>query len=279
MPAYTPVESAMVPAAGYGTRLRPLTEVIAKEMLPVGRRPVLEHVVSELKTAGVRRVLFIVSPHKEMIQRYFGDGSRFGVECEYVVQQQMRGLGDAILHGEAWAGRAPFVVAFGDTIIQPAEQPPLSRLAAAHESTGSAATVLAQRIPRERTGKYGIVDPASAEPGSDPFRVRDIVEKPAPDDAPSTLAVAARWVLTSAVFPYLRNALPGPDGEVNLTNPVREMLREGAPAWAVPLREGESREDIGGWETYFVAAVKAAVGDPDVGPRVRQALGLPGQPA
>src|SRR5437588_8937489 len=89
------IERAIVPAAGYGTRLRPLTEAIPKEMLPLGRKPVLEYVLEELRGAGITDVLFVVSTGKEMIRKYFGDGERFGVRCTYAIQPEMKGLGDA----------------------------------------------------------------------------------------------------------------------------------------------------------------------------------------
>src|SRR5690349_17245036 len=97
-----PIDRAVIPAAGHGTRLRPITSAIPKEMLPLGRKPVLEHVLDEIRVAGITKVLFVVSPGKEMIESYFGDGQRFGVACDYVVQPQMLGLGDAILHAESW---------------------------------------------------------------------------------------------------------------------------------------------------------------------------------
>src|SRR5512143_4179910 len=112
------IDRALVPAAGYGTRMRPLTRAIPKEMLPIGRKPVLEHVLDELKGAGIQRILFIISPGKDMVQGYFGDGSAWGVRCDYAVQQQMRGLGDALLHGEEWAEGHPVMVAFGDCLIE-----------------------------------------------------------------------------------------------------------------------------------------------------------------
>ena len=112
---------AVVPAAGFGTRLRPLTNAIPKEMLPIGRKPVLHHVVDELLTAGLTEVLFVISPRKEMIREYFGDGSEFGINCEYTIQPEMRGLGDAILRSEPWTANEPFMVAFGDCMVKSAD--------------------------------------------------------------------------------------------------------------------------------------------------------------
>src|SRR6266540_1644115 len=179
------IDQAIVPAAGYGTRLRPLTLAVPKEMLPLGRKPVLEHILEELKSAGIRRVLFVVSPGKEMIRTYFGNGSRLALECEYVIQPEMKGLGDAILLSEPWCGGQAALVAFGDCVIESPDSLPSARLLNAHIQTNAAATVLTQRIPREKTGKYGIMKPIDGADTSQPFQLEDIVEKPVPAEAPS----------------------------------------------------------------------------------------------
>jgi UTP--glucose-1-phosphate uridylyltransferase len=265
------IRKAIVPAAGLGTRLRPLTIAIPKELLPLGRKPVLQYVVEELISAGIEQILFVVSPAKELIRRYFEDGSGFDVQCEYAIQPQMLGLGDAVLHGEHWAAGENFVVAFGDCIITAPESLPLSRLLQVHSSHASDATVLAERIPRQMSHKYGILDPGANSIDA-PFKMQDIVEKPSPENAPSDLAVAARWALTPRIFPYIKQASTFASGEVNLTDPVRQMIREGAAAWGVPLEAGEARCDIGGWETYLKACARAAAGDFEFGDSIRESI-------
>jgi len=268
------IDRALIPAAGFGTRLRPLTNAIPKEMLPIGRKPVLEHIVDEMLAIGITRLLFVISPGKEMIRHYFGDGSKWGVQCDYVVQTEMKGLGDAILRGETWAEGRPILVAFGDCIIEAAGAPPSARLLETFSVHNASAVVLTERIALEKTRKYGIVAPVGDLPDTptEPFALRGIVEKPAPEDAPSTLAVAARWALSTEIFDCLRAATPGPDGELNLTDTVRAMIDAGRIAWSVPLRHGEARRDIGGWETYLVAAARAAASDPEFGDKVRTAI-------
>ncbi len=274
------VEQAIVPAAGYGTRMRPLTLAIPKEMLPLGRRPVLDYVVAELRDAGIRRILVVVSPGKEIIRTYLGDGTAHGVACEYATQPEMRGLGDAILQGEEWAQSSPFVVAFGDCIIRSARHAgelPLSRMLRTHVSNGADATVLTEHVEPEATRRYGILKPSSIidEPATAPFQVAALVEKPQPDQAPSRQAVAARWVLEPAVFARLRSAAPGPNGEIGLTEHVGAWAKEGARVWAEPLLPGEARCDIGGWKTYLAAAAQAACQDEECGEAVRATLALP----
>lgn len=269
-----PVDRIIVPAAGLGTRLRPLTLAIPKEMLPLGRKPVLEYVVEEARAAGILRILFVVSAGKEMIRAYFGDGARLGVRCEYAIQPEMRGVGDAILHGESWSNGEAFAVAFGDCFIESRDSVPLARLLALHAEHACDAAVLSERVPLEKVSRYGILTPVEPVPAesTEPFRLAGITEKPRPQHAPSDRAVAARWTFGARIFRYLRRTPPGPSGEVYLTDAVCEWLRDGASVWAQPLRPGESRLDIGGWESYLTAAALKAADDPEYGPAVRQAL-------
>lgn len=264
----------MIPAAGHGTRLRPLTLAIPKEMLPLGRKPVLELVVEELRDSGITDILFIVSPGKDLIRAYFGDGARWGVRCDYVLQPEMRGLGDAILRGEAWAQGEPFVVAFGDCVIDRDGEPACARLMRTAAETGAEIGVITEAVPRERTRRYGVLQPADPATATGPgsFRVTGIVEKPEPERAPSTWVVAARYMLSPSIFDALRGTRPGADGEVGLSDAVAVALAEGRSVWATPLVAPEMRRDIGAWDTYLIAAARAAALDPECGEAVRQNL-------
>jgi UTP--glucose-1-phosphate uridylyltransferase len=269
------VRRAILPAAGLGTRLRPLTYAIPKEMLPIGRKPVLEYILEEVRAAGITRVLFVVSPEKEgIIRQYFGEGIAWGVRCEYVLQPERRGLGDALLCGEAWTEGEPVLVAFGDTLIESDGTLPTTRLLQTYGTRRTDAVVLTERVIRERTSHYGILIPAVdlPDPPTEPFPLKGIVEKPAPAAAPSLMAVSARWVLGPPIFRILRQTPPGPNGEVALTDAVQTLLKEGGDGWAVPLLSGEVRRDIGGWETYLTAAARAAIGDAEFGSRIRSAI-------
>lgn len=268
----------MIPAAGYGTRLRPLTVAIPKEMLPLGRKPVLEHIVEELRDSGLTELLFIVSPGKDMIQSYFGTGERWGVRCEYVIQPEMRGLGEAILRGEDWAGGEPVVVAFGDCVIDRAGPPACARLVATVAERRADVAVLTETVPRHLTNRYGVLQPAGplAADGKAPFQIAAIVEKPGPERAPSTWVVAARYALSPTLFGYLRRTEPGPDGEVGLSDAVALALADGCDGWAVPLVPPEKRRDIGGWDSYLVAAGRAAAEDPEFGRAVLAELDVLG---
>jgi len=193
-----PLRRAVLPAAGLGTRLRPLTRAFPKELLPVGRKPVLAHIATELLGAGITHALFVVSERKPQIRGFFGDVYEDDVtggalHCTYAVQEEQRGLGDALLCAADWTAGEPFVVAFGDCMIDaPDSAAPLRRLLAAHQSKASDATVLTEQVALEQVSRYGVLAPAEAQPDlpTEPFALMDIVEKPAPHEAPSRNVVA-----------------------------------------------------------------------------------------
>jgi UTP--glucose-1-phosphate uridylyltransferase len=286
------VVKAVIPAAGLGTRLRPLTRAFPKELLPIGREPVLAAIVTELREAGITDALFIVSDGKPQIRAFFGDvytGERSGLpplRCAYVTQTEQRGVGDALLYAQKWVGASPFVVAFGDCIIEgKAEEgqelsslsllpsvSPLTRLIAAHVTHQSEATALVEAVERAKVSRYGVV--ASLEDiGDTPqeaFALADIVEKPAVEAAPSRLVVAARWVLQPTIFAVLQQTELDARGERNITDAVRALLQSGKTGWAVPLQMGEARRDIGNFESFFAQFVRTALRDPEFGKSVQR---------
>ena len=258
-----PVTRALVPAAGRGTRLRPLTDVVPKELLPLVDRPVMGWVAAELAACGIDELGVVVAPGKEAVAGYVG--------AHAILQPEPRGLGDAVLCGEAWAGGAPFAVALGDAVI--GAHPPariVERLATALEEHDAAAAVAVQRVAPEKVSRYGIV--AGATAGSDPFVARALVEKPAARDAPGDMAIAARYVLTPEIFDALRATAPGHGGELQLTDAIALLLGEGATVVAVPLTADEPRFDVGNPESYAEAYVTLALEDPRFGDRLRARL-------
>jgi UTP--glucose-1-phosphate uridylyltransferase len=273
---------AVVPAAGFGTRLRPLTLASPKELLPIGRKPVLAHVAEELLAAGITRALFIVSERKPQIQAFLGEaytaeiaGTLRTLECDYLFQNEMRGSGDAVLRAEEWANGQAFVVAFGDCLIDaPHPSEPLRRTLATHQEQQAGITILVEQVAREKVSRYGVLDPETVLPTvpTEPFAAKDIVEKPAVEDAPSNVVVAARFVCQPVLFDYLRDAQPDPRGEINLPDSFRAMRRDGFPLWAVPLREGEARRDIGNFGSFFTTFVRYALADEEYGADVKKLL-------
>ncbi|MCX6378605.1 MAG: sugar phosphate nucleotidyltransferase [Armatimonadetes bacterium] len=254
MPTQNTVRKAVIPAAGFGTRQQPFTNYIPKELLPVGRKPVLGYVLDELQCAGIQDVLFIVSE-----------------------KTKQSGSGDAILYAEEWVAGESFVVAFGDSIIEAPEQgsAPLHRLLHTFEQQSAGAAILVEQIAREKVFRYGVVDPL--EPKREytkPFALRTIVEKPKVEEAPSNLVIAARFALNPVIFDTLRETPKDVRGELNLPDAICRLGEAGMPLWAVPIMQNEARRDIGNFETYFANFVRYALRDPEYGASIQKIVDL-----
>ncbi len=264
---------AIVPVAGHGTRLLPLTRAVPKELLPVGRLPVLGHVVDELRANGIRRVLMVTAARKEAIAIHLdGAAEAEGLELSFVLQHEQRGLGDAVLLGAGFAADRPVAVALGDCLLGDgvARASVLTRLHDALAAHDAVAAVAVQDVPRELTGRYGVIAPA--DPDAEVLMLKGMVEKPDPADAPSTLAVAARYVLGPEVFAVLGRTAPGRGGEVQLTDALATLVATGHRVVAVRLAPGEDRRDVGGFASYAQAFAAVALADPELGPALRAAL-------
>jgi UTP--glucose-1-phosphate uridylyltransferase len=285
-----PIDLAVVPVAGQGTRLLPLTKSQPKEMLPVGSKPVAQYVVEELTRCGVRRVLFVTGPGKTAIENHFDinaeliaflretgkedllqelEFERRDVEYFYTRQRRQLGLGHAVLCARSLVGRQPFVVALGDSIIGvQAQSDIVRRLVEQFERAKADAVIAFEPVPREDVVQYGIAKPAGPAEGA--FDLADIVEKPSMAEAPSNLAVAARYVFSPVIFDALTRTPPGKGGEIQLTDAVRALIREGKKVMGLRLAPGEGRFDIGNFESYFRSFVEFAFADPQFGPKLRE---------
>jgi UTP--glucose-1-phosphate uridylyltransferase len=267
------ITKAVVPAAGRGTRLLPATRSQPKEMLPVGRKPTIQHVVEELAAAGLREVLLISGSGKRAIEDHLdqdlggdeeGHAPWMDLRFFHARQSVPRGLADAIALAEPFASSQPFVVALGDSIlVSRSREPVLKRMIAVHARRRPAATIAVETVPHEAVNRYGIVAPKGKTDSV--FPIRDIVEKPAPSKAPSNLAAAGRYVLEPAIFDAIRRIEPGVGGELWLTDALRLLLREGHEVFCVRLRKGEHRLDIGNFLSYFQAFFEISLADPEYG--------------
>lgn len=278
-----PIRKAVFPVAGMGTRLLPATKSQPKEMLPVGYKPVVQYVVEEMVDQGLSKFLFITGRKKRSIEDHFDadpelearlsgkdqivddvDYTALGVEFYYARQRRPDGNADAVRLAREFVGNESFVVAFGDTIIYSPDTPRvIERMVDSHERHQSVATIGVWEVPLEETKKYGVVRPA-AEIGDD-FAIRDIVEKPDPAEAPSCLAVAARYIFTPDIFSAIDALKPGLGGELWLTDAIRILLQRGAPVRCVRLNGVEKRYDIGMPLTYYKAFADFALRDPEHG--------------
>lgn len=280
-----------MPVAGLGTRLLPATKSQPKEMLPVAKKPIVQYVVEELARSGVDRLLFVTGRGKDSIENHFDHDpelvnmlkraaktnlleelafEQLGVDYLYTRQSVQRGLGDAILHGEPFVGQEPFVVALGDSIIGlNGSSDVSSRMAEAYEQREAAAVIAVEEVEPDQAPNYGIVAPAEE---GDVFAIEDLVEKPSPEEAPSNLAIAGRYVLSPAIFDMIRRVEPDRRGEIQLTDALRMLAASGRPVIGVKLRAGERRYDIGNFASYFETFIEFALADREHGERLRRRL-------
>ena len=286
------IRSAIVPVAGLGTRLLPATKSQPKEMLPVARKPIVQYVVEELAANGVRDILFVTGRNKSSIENHFDSDPELerllaasnkqellheveepdsGAQIFYTRQRQQRGLGDAILCGENFAGEQPFVVALGDSILGlNAQSRSVSRLIEVYEAKRASCVIAVEEVPASETRHYGIIHPAEEEDGV--VRVQNLVEKPDPADAPSRLAIAGRYVFSPVIFDLIRRVEPDRRNEIQLTDAMRLLCEEGRRVLAVKLPPGEKRYDIGNVPSYFETIVEFALADPVHGAAFRETL-------
>lgn len=284
--------TAIVPAAGLGTRFLPTTKAVPKELLPVVDTPGIELVAAEAAEAGATKLVIVTSPGKEAVADYFrpqpeleatlrerGNDDLLAkvrraselIRIETAIQHKALGLGHAVgcaednLTGEDEA----VAVLLPDDLILPAGV--LSRMAAVRELYGG--TVLcAFDIPREQISAYGVFDVRDVDDTADGDvkRVVGMVEKPKPEDAPSTFAAAGRYLLDRAIFDALKRITPGAGGELQLTDAIALLISEGHPVHLVVHRGG--RHDLGNPGGFIRAAVDFALEHPDYGPRLGEWL-------
>lgn len=265
-----PVRKAVFPVAGLGTRFLPATKAMPKEMLPVVDKPLIQYAVEEAVAAGVTDLIFVTGRSKRSIEDHFDAAPELEIElerkgkhallsvvrdilpnhvnCIYIRQSAPLGLGHAVLTAAPIVGEEPFAVLLADDLID-ADKPVLSQLidtALTHQ--GSILGV--EEVPRQDTNKYGIVSSERVDDRTE--RVNGIIEKPAPADAPSTLAVVGRYVLDARIFAHLRRTQAGSGGEIQLTDGIASLMNE-KPVFA--YRYDGLRYDCGNKSGMFAATV------------------------
>lgn len=257
------IRKAVIPAAGFGTRFLPATKCSPKEMLPIVDTPVIQYVVEEAVSSGITDILMVIGRGKRAIEEHFDRSAELEWELEakgkldqlrqirrisslanihFVWQKQMLGLGDAIRCAEAHVGNEPFAVLLGDTLLQSTSgTPAIKQLIEAYEVVKTS-VVAVERVTPDRVSKYGIVSGTPTLEDPRIWSVDDLVEKPQPDEAPSNLAIASRYVLTPDVFAALRDVRPGKGGEIQLTDALR-LLAHASPIHARVI--DAVRHDVG----------------------------------
>lgn len=278
------VTTAVIPAAGLGTRFLPATKAMPKEMLPVVDKPAIQYVVEEAVAAGLDDILFVTGRSKRPLEDHFdrnlelestleakGDTERLSsitasndlARVHYVRQGDALGLGHAVLMAERHVGDHPFAVLLGDDLIDPRDAV-LERMIAVRDRLGGSVLCLME-VPRDQISLYGCA--AVAPTGVDNVvQVTDLVEKPDADAAPSTLAVIGRYILDPEVFAVLARTAPGRGGEIQLTDALRELALAGRVHGV--LFSGR-RYDTGDRLSYLQAVIRLALEREDLGPALR----------
>ncbi|MCY0904380.1 UTP--glucose-1-phosphate uridylyltransferase GalU [Arthrobacter sp. H14-L1] len=286
------VRKAVIPVAGLGTRFLPATKAMPKEMLPVVDKPAIQYVVQEAVSAGLIDVLMITGRNKRALEDHFdrvpdvertlkakGDDDRLAAvqlatelgEIHYVRQGDPKGLGHAVLRAKTHIGNEPFAVLLGDDLIDERDEL-LTTMMDVQAKTGGSVIALIEVEP-EQISAYGCADMEAID-GEDYVRVRRLVEKPSPEEAPSNLAMIGRYVLHPAIFEVLEKTPPGRGGEIQLTDALQTLAcREGNGGGVYGVVFRGRRYDTGDKLSYLKAVVTLACERDDLGPELRQWLG------
>lgn len=278
------IRKAVIPAAGSGTRFLPATKSQPKEMLPIVDTPVIQYVVEEAVAAGITDILMIIGKGKRSIEEHFDRSFQLEAQLQekgktaelkamrriseladihFVWQKELKGLGDAVYCARHHVQEEPFVVLLGDTVMD-AKVPAARQLLELFERLGEP-VVLLEEVDRSRVSRYGVIDGEETEPGI--YLVKDFVEKPPADEAPSNLVIAGRYVLTPDIFEYLSKTEPAKDGEIQLTDALRMMVKE-RPMYGLRLRG--RRCDVGNKEGFIRTNIEFALKRDDMADNLRQ---------
>jgi UTP--glucose-1-phosphate uridylyltransferase len=277
------IRAAVFPVAGRGTRFLPATKASPKEMLPIVDKPLIQYAVEEALDAGATKLVFITGSSKRAIEDHFDTDPELeralieagkqellesiqgivpkGVTCIYIRQGEPLGLGHAVLCALPAVGNEPFFVHLADDLIA-GEPPCLTQMAAEHERHGGS-VIAVEEVPHEETASYGVVAVDQSN------RITEIVEKPAPENAPSNSAVVGRYLLAPQIFEKLQTTGRGAGGEIQLTDAIADLLGE-SPVYAYSFK-GE-RFDCGSKLGYLKATMAYGLNHPDTGEEFRKYL-------
>jgi UTP--glucose-1-phosphate uridylyltransferase len=284
------INTAVFPVAGLGTRFLPATKASPKEMLPVVDKPLIQYAVEEAYSAGIRHMVFVTGRSKRAIEDHFDTAYELeneleasgkqalldlvrsvqpsDMDCSYVRQARALGLGHAVLCAERLTAGEPFAVLLADDLMMgpPGGKPVLAQMVEVYEQLGNS-VIAVQEVPLDHVRRYGIV--AGTADGERLTKVREIVEKPVPDKAPSRMGVAGRYILTPAIFEQIRQQKRGVGGELQLTDGIAGLLKsEAVHAFEYAGR----RYDCGSKEGFLEATVELALAHTEVGQSFRSYL-------
>ncbi len=274
------IRKAVIPAAGFGTRFLPATKAQPKEMLPVVDTPVIQYVVAEAVQSGITDIIIVIGRGKRAIEEHFDRTLELEAQLErrgktdmlayvrsisemadvhFVWQKEMRGLGDAVYCARHHVGDEPFAVLLGDTIIETTTQSPLTRQLSDIHDQYEAPVIALQEVPLEHVSRYGIAKGNNITAGL--LEIQDLVEKPSPAEAPTNLAVSARYILTPEIFGFIADTQRGKNDEIQLTDALRRQLQT---RHAYGLCFEGTRYDVGNKADFIKTNIDFALRDPDL---------------
>ncbi len=272
------VKKAIIPAAGLGTRFLPATKAQPKEMLPIVDKPTIQYIIEEAVASGIEEILIITGRNKKCIEDHFDKSVELELELEksgkeellelvrdisdmvdihYIRQKEPKGLGNAIYCAKTFVGNEPFAVMLGDDLVD-SEVPCLKQLIDCY-SEYQTNILGVQKVKKEDVSKYGIVDGIFIEDRV--YKVKDLVEKPVVEEAPSDIAILGRYIITPQIFDILKNTTPGKGGEIQLTDALKK-LREEEAIYAYNF-EGQ-RYDVGDKLGFLQANIEFALKKPEL---------------
>lgn len=281
------IRKAVFPAAGLGTRFLPATKASPKEMLPLVDKPLIQYSVEEAVASGIESVLIVTGRDKTSIEDHFdiafeleqnlkekGKHEMFEIARKvselakifYTRQKQALGLGHAIYQAKDFVHNEPFAVLLADDVVD-AEKPALLQMIEAFEKY-QAPIIATMQVEGEAISRFGVIDAEEVEPNI--FKIKDMVEKPKFEDAPSDLAIIGRYILTPDVFDAIERTEKGAGGEIQITDAMRLMLKEGKPFYAVKLQG--NRHDAGDKLGFLIATVEFALKREDLAPEFKKYL-------
>lgn len=281
------IRKAVFPAAGLGTRFLPATKSMPKEMLTLVDKPLIQYVVEEAVASGIESILIVTGRDKASIENHFDISFELEqvlrergktkileevralseiAKISYTRQKQALGLGHAIYQAKEFVGDEPFAVMLPDDVMD-AKTPALGQLIKIYEKY-DAPVIATMQIAGEAISRFGVIDAEEVEPNV--FKIRDVVEKPKFEDAPSDMAVIGRYIFTPEIFAALENTKPGAGGEIQVADAIRELLEKGRPFYAAKL-DGV-RHDAGDKLGFLIATVEFALQREDLGADFREHL-------
>ena len=272
------VKKAIIPAAGLGTRFLPATKAQPKEMLPIVDKPTIQYIIEEAIASGIEEILIITGRNKKCIEDHFDKSVELELELEkagksdllelvrdisdmvdihYIRQKEPRGLGHAIYCAKTFVGNEPFAVLLGDDVVD-SEVPCLKQLITCFNEYKTSILGV-QQVPKENVSKYGIVDGINIDKGV--YKVKNLVEKPDPEEAPSNVAILGRYIITPQIFEHIEKTTPGKGGEIQLTDALKSLMSEEV---MYAYEFNGKRYDVGDKLGFLEATVEFALKKPEL---------------